>query len=99
MFQTCLLILLPLAHLHSKPFPGLLCRFFYRSVLFWSLVYALFPREAQYYLSELTYLFNVYLGLDNYPYNHQNRYYPSNHYYSNDYRLNRKTYSQQWMLY
>lgn len=98
MFQTFLLILLPIAHLHSKPFPGLLCKFFFRSVLLWSIIYALWPREAHFYLSELTQLFSMYLGLDTYAYTTRNRYYPSN-YHAKDYRFNRQGYGQQWMLY
>ncbi|KAI8647241.1 hypothetical protein BD408DRAFT_408839 [Parasitella parasitica] len=98
--QTVLLLAQPIASMYHRPYAGLICKFFYRAVLFWSILYAVFPRESQHYISHLTHLICEYMGLHG---NHSTR-----HYYYGNYPTNNKyygnpntapsNYQQQWIL-
>ncbi|KAL9540859.1 hypothetical protein MBANPS3_009448 [Mucor bainieri] len=99
--QTVLLLVQPLASMYHRPQAGLFCKYFYRVVLFWSILYALFPREAQHYISYLTHFVSESLGL------HSTHHSPR-HYYNSKYPTNNYKYSsssstpssnyQQWIL-
>jgi hypothetical protein len=80
-FQTLLLLVQPIAHLWPTSQPGLLCKFLFRAALFWTILFALFPRESQYYISEIAHCTREVLGLNkhNYYY-HQHNQYPSRKY-------------------
>lgn len=99
--QTAILLVQPLASMYHRPQAGLICKYFYRAVLFWSILYAIFPREAQHYISYLTHFVSEALGVDS---NHRSpRYYFNSKYptHSKYYSASSNTPSsnyQQWIL-
>lgn len=100
--QTVLLLVQPLASMYHRPQAGLICKYFYRAVLFWSILYAIFPREAQHYISYLTHFVSETLGLHNThrsPRHYYNSRYPTNKYYSSSSSSNTPSSNyQQWIL-
>lgn len=57
LLQTMVLLIQPLAMMCPRTNPGLLCKYFYRSTLCWSLLYAILPREINYFISSFTRFF------------------------------------------
>ncbi|KAI7906745.1 uncharacterized protein BX663DRAFT_497485 [Cokeromyces recurvatus] len=91
--QTWMFMIQPIMTLYHKSYPGLLSQYFYRTVLIWTLYYAVFPQQAKYYMTEMTSHFGPSSRHHHY-HRHISTIYPTNNY--NNYCGYNK--QQQWIL-